>query len=145
MCIGVFHIAVLKKKYLDMILNGSKTVEVRLLKTRRPPYGVVCIDDIVLLKESGGLVLGHARVADVRYYAKQDGVDFAQILKRYSDCIGGDITDYLKSKQDSKYMALIFLSDIKRYRKGIGIEKKDRRSWVVVGWLLDGKNVKKIG
>lgn len=51
-----YHLAILKKEYLDKILDGSKKVELRLTKTAVPPFGCTAVGDILFLKESSGPV-----------------------------------------------------------------------------------------
>ena len=39
------HLVILKKPYLDMILEGRKRIELRLYKTRHPAFGRVFAGD----------------------------------------------------------------------------------------------------
>ena len=50
------HLVILKKPYLNMILEGKKRIELRLHKTRRPAFGHVFAGDRLFLKASSGPV-----------------------------------------------------------------------------------------
>ncbi len=52
------HLAVLVEPYLRFILGGRKTIESRFSVRPTPPYGRVDSGDVVLLKESGGPIVG---------------------------------------------------------------------------------------
>ena len=57
------HLAVLVQPYLDFILDGQKTIESRFSIRPIPPYRRVESGDIVLLKASGGPIVGAFFVA----------------------------------------------------------------------------------
>lgn len=49
-----YHLVILKKPYLDLILAGEKTIELRLNRAKRPAGGRVRPGDRLFLKPSGG-------------------------------------------------------------------------------------------
>ena len=59
------HLAILYPVWIELILDGSKTIESRFSKVRCAPFGKVSTGDTVYLKVSGGPVKGHFTVADV--------------------------------------------------------------------------------
>ena len=65
---GTLHLAILVEPYLQFILEGRKTVESRFSVRRGAPYGTVQRGDVVVLKRSGGPVVGLAQVAHVWFY-----------------------------------------------------------------------------
>ena len=67
-----YHLVILKKPYLDLILAGEKTIELRLTRAKRPAGGRVLAQDRLFLKQSGGPVCGLATAQNVEYY---DGPD----------------------------------------------------------------------
>lgn len=54
------HLVILRKKWLNRILDGVKPVEFRAGHDRRAPWGRVAAGDRLWLKESGGPVRGVA-------------------------------------------------------------------------------------
>ena len=55
-----YHLAILKKPYLDAILEGRKPVESRFTITKRAPFGQIFKGDKVFLKQSSGPVCATA-------------------------------------------------------------------------------------
>ena len=62
------HIVILKKKYYDMILSGTKTIESRFSANKIVPYNKVDVGDILYLKETGKDVSVKAIVSDVKFF-----------------------------------------------------------------------------
>ena len=62
------HLAILTPGWIDLILDGKKTIESRFTKVRCAPFRKVHEGDSVYLKESGGLVKGMFRVAEVETF-----------------------------------------------------------------------------
>lgn len=130
-----YHLVILKKPYLDSILSGRKTVELRLTRARRPTCGRVSPQDRLFLKASGGPVCATAAVARVEYYEDLSPERIAGIKRRYHRQIGGGDAVW-QSMMDCKSGFLVWLSDVRRIEP-IRIDKKDLRAWVV---LTEGKD-----
>ena len=124
------HLAILKRPYLDAILDGSKTIEARLTRTKRQPFGQVDAGDFVYLKQSSGPVCATAVVVDVKSYENLDSPQIAEIKKFYNKQICGNEA-YWQSKSNSRYALLVWLKDIKKIRP-VNITKKDQRAWIVL-------------
>ncbi len=136
------HLVILKKQYLDAILDGRKTVESRFAKTRRAWFGKVKPGDKLFLKASSRPVCATAKVEKVISYEDLSPVKIAHIEKQYNkQIIGPD--EYWKSKRDSRYGMLVWLGDVEPCEP-IQIKKRDWRAWVVLTekenfGLLNGK------
>jgi len=125
-----YHLVILKKAYLELILSGRKTIELRLSRGRLPLFGRVQPGDRLFLKISAGPVCAKASVADVKYYQTLTPPMIAQIKRQYNDQImGGDAV--WESLMDRKSGLLVWLQDVRRIEP-IRIEKKDWRAWVVL-------------
>jgi len=125
-----YHLVILKKPYLEAILDGRKTVESRLTKTSRCPFGQVCVGDKLFLKMSSGSICATATVAAVKNFENLTPEKTAKIKQQYNYLIGGS-GEYWQSKADSKFGFLVWLADIKPIEP-IRINKKDWRAWVVL-------------
>lgn len=125
------HLAVLYKYYLDLILEGKKTIEARFLKIKCPPYEKVSKGDKIILKETGRPIRGEAIVKDVKYYNNLTPQKILEIVHIYQDELMIK-DDYLNLKINSNYLTLIFLGNIKKVEMPLPIVKKDRRGWVVL-------------
>ena len=62
------HLAIFVEPYLELVLAGKKTIESRFSANRCPPYNAVKKGDLLLLKRSGGPVVGVATVGQVWSY-----------------------------------------------------------------------------
>ncbi len=67
-CRFTLHLAILVNPWLQRLLDGRKTVESRFSVFRQPPFGCVEADDVILLKKSGGRVVGVCQAAETRSY-----------------------------------------------------------------------------
>jgi hypothetical protein len=125
-----FHLAILKDKYLRAILAGAKTVECRLTKTRRSPFGQISAGDKIFLKVSSGSVCAEAKVKMIKEFEGLTSEKIMELRTHYGHLIGGD-EDYWHSKADCGYCVLVWLEGVKPIEP-VKIKKKDWRAWVVL-------------
>ena len=125
-----YHLAILKKPYLDAILAGRKHIESRLTKTRRPAFGQVCVGDKLFLKESSGPVCAVATVAAVKNFENLTPRQIIKLKQQYNHYILGD-DEYWQNKANCKFGFLVWLKDIEP-TEPVRISKKDWRAWVVL-------------
>ncbi|MHC4124030.1 MAG: ASCH domain-containing protein [Planctomycetota bacterium] len=124
------HLVILKRPYLDLIVEGKKTIESRFTKTKREPFGQISIGDKLFLKESSGCVCATAVVSAVESSENLTLAEILSIKQKYNSRIcGGD--EYWESKMDCKYGVLVWLKDVEKMRS-VRINKKDWRAWVVL-------------
>ena len=128
------HLAILKRPYLELILGGQKTIECRLTRTPKPPFGVVEEGQRIYLKESSGPVRGLARAGKVIFREINDSKDLSVIRKKYGQAIMGKEV-FWKSNSRAQYCTLVFLEGVRALPEPFRISKNDMRGWVV----LDGK------
>ncbi len=133
------HLAIFIGDAIDKILRGEKTVEVRFSISKISPYEYVMKDDEIYLKQSGGLVIGKAKVDNVLYYENLDGETIGKIRREYANELCVD-DGFWKLRSKSKYVTLIFLKNPERFLAPLRFSKHDRRPWVV---LKDDKILKK--
>ena len=124
------HLAVLKREYIGALIAGRKTIEARLTRTRREPWGQIEAGDFVYLKRVGGGVCGTARVAGVKSFEGLDEAGVAEIKERYNSEILGD-EEYWGQKSDSRYGVLVWLDDVKAV-ESVQISKRDQVAWRVL-------------
>jgi ASC-1-like (ASCH) protein len=125
-----YHLVILKKPYLDLILSGRKMIESRLTKTKTAAFGRVQAGDVLFLKASGGPVCATATAADVKYYPNLTPEKVAQIRQQYGTQISGDDTVW-NELMDRTCGFLVWLADVRRIEP-VRIAKKDWRAWVVL-------------
>ena len=124
------HLVILKKPYLEAILDGGKTVESRFAKTKLAHFGRVLPGDKLFLKESSGPVCAVAKAAAVKNFESLTPQRIIEIKRRYNQHIKGS-DEYWKSKADCRFGLLVWLKDVEPI-KPVRICKKDWRGWVVL-------------
>ena len=130
-----YHLAILTPGWIDLILDGSKTIESRFTKVRCAPFGKVHEGDSVYLKESGGLVKGMFRVAGVETFENLNRSGIQVIYERCGQAIFYQaFTQFFPPEkwQVSKHATLIHISDPVRFVTPFPFPKRDPRAWVVL-------------
>jgi len=125
-----YHLVILKKLYLDAILEGHKQIESRFTKTRHGAFGRVLAGDTLFLKVSSGPVCARATVTAVKNFENLTPGQIIKIKQRYNHYIKGS-NEYWDSKMDCRFGFLAWLTDVKPIEP-VRIHKKDWRAWVVL-------------
>ena len=123
------HIAILKRKYLNLILTGQKSLECRLTRTPCPPFDCIAPGETVHLKESSGPVRAQAVVDHVLFFRDLTPEDIRKIYRDYDDQIRAE-TDFWQSRLDCQYCTLVWFRDIEKI-KPYRIQRKGMRAWIV--------------
>jgi len=127
------HLAIFNPPFLELILERRKTIEGRFSKVRCAPFGVVQEGDVVLMKESGGLVRGSFVVAKVESFENLSQEKLEELETRYSGplCSKAD-PQYWQRRRASKYATLMHVAQTTRFERPFPFPKKDRRGWAVL-------------
>jgi len=125
-----YHLVILKKPYLDAILDGRKPVESRFWKTRRYPFGRVLPGDKLFLKISSGPVCAMATAAAVKNFENLTPEQIIEIKQQYNHLVGG-ADEHWQNRANCKFGFLVWLKDV-RAIEPVRIHKKDWRAWVVL-------------
>lgn len=128
------HLAIFNPPFLDLILEGRKTVEGRFSKVRCAPFGVVKEGDTVLMKDSGGLVRGSFLVAKVESFENLTSEKLEDLEAHYSTplCAWAD-PQYWERRRTCRYATLFHITHPHRFAQPFPFPKKDHRGWVVLG------------
>jgi ASC-1-like (ASCH) protein len=124
------HLAILKKPYLDAILEGRKTIESRLYQTRQKWLAQVSTGDKIFLKASSGPVMATAIVDKVKYYENLTAEQILEMQKQYNRQILGD-EQHWRKKTNSRCGILIWLKSVQPIPHQ-SIKKFDWRAWVIL-------------
>jgi ASC-1-like (ASCH) protein len=125
-----YHLAILKKPYLDAILTGRKKIESRFIKTKHSPFEQVAAGDTIFLKISSGPVCATATAATVENFENLTPRQIAAIKEKSNHQICGS-DEYWQNIADCRFGVLVWLKDVKTI-KPVYIDKKDWRGWVVL-------------
>jgi hypothetical protein len=126
---GRIHLAVMVEPYLSYILEGKKKIESRFSKHSIAPYGRIAIGDLVLLKLTGGPVLGCFTASSVEFVELAAG-EFRRVRETYSEAICAD-DDFWRSRQDKNFATLVGV-DAAQSLSPARVAKSDRRGWVIL-------------
>lgn len=125
---AAIHLALMQGEFLNLIIDGTKSIESRMTKARIAPVGDIDEGDLVVFKQ-----VGRDRMAvGIVERALTGALDAKawKFIRKHADEIGVE-DDYLEYKSDSRYYALIWMTDV-HVINSIQINKKDRRAWVVI-------------
>lgn len=128
------HLAIFSGPYFDYIVKGTKTIESRWSKNKGLPYKKIKTKDIVIVKQSGGAVIGYFYAGDCLFFDfKED--DINEVFKKYRAPLCID-DEFIKTKQNSNYATLITVG---KYQKcePFKINKKGMSPWMI---LKEGKD-----
>lgn len=127
---GRIHLAVFQQPFLNLLLERRKTVESRFSVNRIAPYEAIKRDDLILLKKSGGPVVGIALAGDPGFYAL-DAEAWTTIRARFSQAICAPDDGFWERKADAQFATLIPVRDVVEIAP-LFVTKRDRRGWVVI-------------
>lgn len=134
------HLAIFNPPFLDLILEGRKTLEGRFSKVRCAPFGVVEKGDVVLMKESGGPVRGSFVVAHVESFENLASEKFEELEMRYGTALCADADpQYWERRRACPYATLLQVAQPHRFERPFPFPKKDRRGWVVLDKPIPGR------
>ncbi len=124
------HLAVFVEPYLSLILEGRKSVESRFSMVRQPPWGRVENGDVLVMKRSGGPVLGIGLISHSWCY-ELDPETWPVLRDRFRKPLAMDETTLFDRFERASYATLMTLTEV-RTLDPIRIAKRDRRGWVVL-------------
>ncbi|MDP2301913.1 MAG: hypothetical protein Q8N03_05770 [Ignavibacteria bacterium] len=124
------HLGVFIEPFLTKILIGKKVWESRFSINRCPPYQRVNDGDILLIKKSGGPILGYSEIENV-IYLELDTLSFDDLKQEYSELLCIEDPLFWETKRLASYMTIMKLSKFQKISP-IDIVKRDRRGWVVL-------------
>jgi len=130
------HVAILdrKRKLLDKILSGEKTIESRWYKHRRAPWNAISKGDTIYFKDCGEPITAKAAVKNVLFFDNLDKDKVLMILHRYGRAICLEILDYTPYYDGRNYCILLFLENVKKI-KPFNIDKTgfgNANAWITV-------------
>lgn len=124
------HLAIFVEPFLTYVLDGSKTVESRFSITRRAPFKQVEPGDLVLIKRSGGPVVGSFEVDQVWSYTL-DPKSWSEVKAVFADALRAQDPDFWKSRAAARFATLMRVRQVKQFSP-FNIDKRDMRGWVIL-------------
>lgn len=124
------HLAVFHEPFLNLLLDGKKTIESRFSVNRIAPYASVARDDLILLKRSAGPVVGIALAGDPGFY-QLDARAWQTIRTRFAAAICAPDERFWEQRARARYGTLIPMRATAAVTP-FAVAKRDRRGWVVI-------------
>jgi hypothetical protein len=129
--IGI-HLAVFTEPFLTAIFEGRKKTECRFSINRISPFRKVYPNDIILIKEVSGPILGFFIADRITYWVKGGKLSLHDIKTIFNDEICGNLVpDFWSGKEKHQYATFISIKKVNRLEE-IVVSKNDRMSWHVV-------------
>lgn len=132
------HLAIFVEPYLTLILNGKKTMELRLSANRIAPYRKVRQGEKIWVKQSGGSIIAFFTAGKVRFY-RLPSTDPFRVLKPFVSCLCIRDSAFWTAHSNAAYATLIELMNVTPIPP-ISFEKRDRRGWVILKKRITGVN-----
>lgn len=137
---GTLHLAILRPPYLNLIVDGTKTIESRFNTKRAEPYGRVAVGDLVLLKESGRPITNYFFAAAVNSFALSEEV-IEEVRREYAASICAvNEEEFWREKASSKYCTLVEVGE-RGSLEPLRVTKRDQRGWVAFVQDDDGREL----
>ncbi|WP_217601985.1 hypothetical protein [Chitinophaga sp. GbtcB8] len=126
------HLAIFSEPFLSLLFNGKKKIESRFSVNNVIPYRKVFKNDIVLVKRTGGPILGVFFVKSVNYYSNLNPSKVEELEKLYSENACWNIDpEFLESKKVSNFLTIIEITSVHRIDP-IEVDKSDRTAWAII-------------
>ncbi len=125
------HVAILRPRYIDAILGGTKVIELRLSTTRAQPWGRINTGDVIHIRPSGEGYRGVARVSRVQAFAGLTQGGLEALRRRYEPLIrAGD--GYWAAHTRARFATLIWLEGVTPSSDGPALPRSHGHGWFVV-------------
>jgi hypothetical protein len=124
------HLAVFVQPFLEYLLDGRKTIESRFSAIRCAPFGRVAAGDLILVKASGGPVVGVAEIGETWSY-RLDPESWKQIRRDFTAALCAQDPAFWESRQHATFATLLRIRRVERLSP-VPWRKRDRRGWVVL-------------
>jgi hypothetical protein len=128
---ATIHIGVFIEPYLQFILEGKKTLESRFSVNRTAPYCQVRDGDILLLKRSGGPIVGICCITHAWFHVL-DPKTWNSLQSQYAQALCISDPAFWQEKQKANYASLMQVRHVRPITPTISFVKSDRRGWLAL-------------
>ncbi len=127
------HVAILRPHYIDLVLDGAKTIEARLSVCRIAPFGIVETGEELFLRAGA---MGYAARANVGRVWSFDCLTpglVRELRTRFEPRVQGG-SPFWRTKRSARFATFIELRNVQETAQGppLGRKAGDRRAWFVM-------------
>lgn len=127
----MIHVAVLLKPYLDLILEGTKTIECRLTQQALAPFEQIDPGERIYFKQSSGPYRAMAVADEVLFECDLTPNRVRDLERDYNEFIRGE-KHFWQLKRNSRFLTLIWLREVQPIEVGPDIPPLQGRAWAVL-------------
>ncbi len=124
------HLGIFVEPFLQYVLAGQKTVESRFSVHRCAPYQQVQAGDVLLVKRSGGGIVGLAQISYTWFY-HLDPTSWQTIRKEFTQALCAQDPRFWQDRAHATFATLLRIHHVRSFAP-IPFVKRDRRGWVVL-------------
>jgi hypothetical protein len=128
----MLHLAIFSPGFIGKIFTGQKTYDGRFSQIRCAPFGAIEKGDLVLMKKSGGPIVGYFVAGKVQFFENLDTKKLQEITSNYKDELSIP-KSFQSKKRNSKYLTLIKIKRPTKFRIPVIVKKRDLSGWVCLG------------
>jgi len=130
-----YHVAILLRRYVKLLLAGRKTVESRLTKSPRAPFGLIEAGQRIFFKASSGPFMATAVAHEVASLDDLSPRRVDELQRQFNDAVCGD-DDYWAMRRDCRYATFVSLREVQAVSRGPTIKPSRGPAW----FCLDGND-----
>lgn len=128
----MLHLAIFSPGFIQRIFTGQKSIDGRFSKIRCMPFGSIEKGDLVLMKKSGGPIVGYFVAGTVQCFNDLTPNRLESIVQKYWDELALTKKFWTKRK-NSRYLTLIEIKKPTKFRLPIAVKKRSLSGWVSLG------------
>lgn len=128
----MLHLAIFSPGSISKIFTGQKTVDGRFSKIQCAPYASIEKGDLVLMKKSGGPIVGYFVAGRVKFFKELSTKKLEFIIKKNWDKLALD-EEFWQQRKNSKFLTLVNIKSPTKLRIPVTVKKKSLSGWVVLG------------
>jgi hypothetical protein len=125
------HVGVFIEPYLQLLLEGKKTLESRFSINRTAPYQKVADGDLLLLKRSGGPIVGICQIMHAWSY-ELDAAAWNTLKTQHARALCIQSPAFWEQKRHANYATLMQVRHPRALESAIAFVKSDRRGWLTL-------------
>lgn len=107
----MIHIAVIKREYVELILAGAKTAELRLTRSRSVPHGRVFAGERIYFKQSSGPVRATAVVTHIESLADLGPRDVRRLAEHTAETVRGR-PEFFRERAEARHASIIHFEGV---------------------------------
>jgi dephospho-CoA kinase/ASC-1-like (ASCH) protein len=123
------HLAIMIEPYLSFVMKGKKTIESRFSQRRISPFMQVSKGDVIMLKKSGGTIVGVFEATKIHYFEPHVESDIVAIKEMYNNRLCCS-EEFWNNKKTSHYASLIEIENLMELMP-TSIAFKNRQAWLI--------------